>query len=140
MDAEIPNFRAARFSRLAALIWLGLFLVWLPFEDVSTNGALLLGVLGVLWLILRFVVPLTRSGVLRIAGFGALAGLLTTLATLFLLFFKSALHAHGFSDYTAFQYLAVLSNLPLLVALGFIMGLLVAWLGRSLFGKGDILF
>lgn len=84
------------------LVFLGVF--WLPVEDVSLGAVTLLaaglcGWLGV-WCALRWPARLPPE---RYPLWGLAVGLAVPVAAIGLMVFKSGLHAHGYSDFTAQQ-------------------------------------
>jgi hypothetical protein len=102
--------------RVLGLAWLAAVLVWLPIEDVGVAAALFLGGAGCLWL----AVFLGKR--LRYVWIGGLAGFATPVAAATLMFFKTGLHAHGFSDFSGAQLWEALRLTPYLAAAGLALG------------------
>lgn len=111
--------------RVFGLIWLFLFLIWLPIEDTRTGIPLALSTLGVGWLFFQKVAP-AEFETWKLAGYGSLAGLAAILGALALFAFKSGLHAHGFSDFNLAQVLNVVALTPLAMLAGAAYGFLLA--------------
>jgi hypothetical protein len=121
-----PDYRA-RFL----LLGYGLVLfIWMSFED---NGTFTVSVLGaglatalILYqaleriggkeLSMRFFIPL-------LVGLGALIGAASSLATILLMFFKTAWHGHGFPDYPLELMRDMLFRLPAWAIAGGLLGI-----------------
>lgn len=128
---------ADRRTRLLTMAYGLILFLWLTPEDnrvwpVALLGAGLAGVLLVRWVLntlggkavaARWIVP----GALLL---GILAGAGACVATVGLMFFKNALHAHVFVDFPAPLMLAMLERAPVWAAAGGLVGLgaALAWL------------
>lgn len=114
-----------RRHRLAGFLWLALFLLWLPFEDTNVVVPLLSAIWASVWLVILLArrQEKVRSN-RRFTLLGLLLGMgIPILAVLFMVF-KTGIHAHGFSEYGANQFLFVLSIIPFSAVLGVVFGLL----------------
>jgi len=108
--------------RTAAFVWMLAFLLWLPFEDTQIWVTAVLAVAGVGWLVFRRHPWDVTSG-WGSALEGGLLGAAAPLFTIFLMAFKSGVHGHGFSDFSARQVWGLWSALPISLSLGLILGL-----------------
>lgn len=116
--------------RWMALLYAAGLLVWFSFEDDSPRSVILLG-LGAAalmlggWAYRQPALPAIRPVMLPLVGSatGLLLGLLTSVNSAGLMFFKDALHAHLFPDYPPGLMLAVLSYAPLWALSGLLCGL-----------------
>ncbi|MCW5838579.1 MAG: hypothetical protein KIT29_01575 [Anaerolineales bacterium] len=114
---------ASRRLRILGVVWLVLFLLWLPFEDTQLTFPLILALDLCVWLALRMWPFWSTLG--RVAATLVAAAWLASapVLTLGLMVFKGGVHAHGFPDFALRQFAAVLSALPLCALLGGLMGL-----------------
>jgi hypothetical protein len=106
-------------------------LVWLPFEDSSGLGAILLAAGLCSWAaayLLREAGTSPRQLILRSAAIGVLGGLLVSPVAFFLMSLKSGLHAHPQPDYSPVEIQAVFSRTAYYAASGFLLGLASALL------------
>jgi hypothetical protein len=113
--------------RLAGFMLALFFMIWLPIEDTSTAYVVPLAAGVCVWLAARAVIK-RDSQLGRYLIIGALAGLAVAPLAVFLMVFKSGLHAHGFADFTLEQLWAVLLTSPYWGASGLLLGLLIGWL------------
>ena len=101
-------------------------LVWLPVEETSELGALVISGLictwsGV-WLLLK-PAPDDKHLIMRYVLVGGGAGLLLAPLAMLLMAFKSGIHGHGTPDYTVSQLWDVLCRIPYFVLGGSLVGL-----------------
>lgn len=115
--AQAPG--AARGLRLLGALWVGLLLVWLPFEDTSTRLPAVLGLYLSAWLAVRFWAFWSTLGDVLMAAWVA-AGWAASipLLTLLLMAFKGGVHGHGFPDFAISQFAQVLSVVPMCALVG----------------------
>ncbi len=100
-------------------------LVWLPFEERSELGVLLISGAICTWSafwILRVRVESEKQLLLRHGVIGAGAGLLIVPVALLLMALKTGLHGHGTPDFTVGQMQLVLSRVPYFIISGFLVG------------------
>lgn len=108
--------------RMATLSTVVAMLIWLPYEDAQIYTvqffAIILSILVYLWVIRRareynriYIAAQAWSAhlLLSFAAVGLLAGLLVSPVGLFLMIFKSGLHAHGTFEYSIVQAQDILS-------------------------------
>lgn len=114
------------------LVYGGMLMFWLSLEDNGIVSVSLLGMGAVLvfvgdWLWRRYgdtsvrieaIVPL-------LILLGGLFGTLANLVTVFLMFFKTAWHAHLFPDYPNDILLSTLQRLPVWAGAGALLGLAI---------------
>lgn len=118
--------------KAASIILMFLFLIWLPIEDTHIWASASLAFGAVTLLAVRLF-PRTRSSSWLVAlALGSLLGAALPLLTIFLMAFKSGLHAHGFADFTVRQLSAVLYSIPFTV----IVGLSIAALAKLIISRG----
>lgn len=129
-----PDYRA----RFALLAYGLLIFLWLSLEDNGTLTVSLLGAglatalilyqvferIGGKELSMRFFIPL-------FIGLGALIGAASSIATILLMFFKTAWHGHGFPDYPLELIRDILLRLPAWAIAGGLIALGVALLLRG---------
>lgn len=118
-----------RWLRYLALILGIIILLWLPVEDVSERGPVLLSAALCAWWAARFLIydhPKAKAFWLRYLLCGALAGLATTPVALLLMIFKSGLHGHAAPDFTPAQMQSVIIRTPLWVGSGILLSFGVA--------------
>jgi hypothetical protein len=109
-----------------------LFFIWLPIEDTHIWPSAALAFGAVALLALR-VFPRIRASSWPVAlAMGGLLGAALPLLTIFLMAFKSGLHAHGFADFTLRQLSAVLYSLPFTI----LIGSLIAALAKLTISRG----
>jgi hypothetical protein len=109
-----------------------LFFLWLPFEDTHTRYALLLAAGLSAWLGLRYGVRFAaRRYLFGYALLGVLVGLAVAPVALALMAVKVGLHAHGFSDFTLSQILAIFESAPWWALAGGIAGGLGGFLSQG---------
>jgi multisubunit Na+/H+ antiporter MnhE subunit len=126
MKLPKPDYRA-RFL----LLGYGLVIfIWMSLEDNGTFTVSLLGAglatslilyqalerIGGKELSMRFFIPL-------LVGLGALIGAASSLATILLMFFKTAWHGHGFPDYPLELMRDMLFRLPAWAIAGGLLGI-----------------
>ncbi len=124
-----------RWLRLCGLVYGLLVFLWLSPEDSLIAPPLMLGVVGVLLLLTRWLLR-WRGGqrvalVPLAAGMGAAAGAGGVLAAVALMFFKNALHAHEFADYPLGLLLTLLARAPLWGLIGLLLGIGLALYGMA---------
>lgn len=138
MTLRLPTL--SRSFRWLVIVWGGAVFLWLSLEDNQTLPVVILGVGSAALLVLSRL--LGRSGrqhiPLRIAWvvvplIAGLVGVLGAVGTSFLMFLKTAMHAHFFPDYPTAQILAMLERAPTWGAAGALigLGLMFAWWGLS---------
>jgi len=108
--------------KAAGALWILVFLLWLPFEDNQVWMTLALAAAACLWLALRQL-PWAAASTLQAGLLGTLGGAAALLFALGLMAFKSGVHGHGFSDFSARQVWGLWSGLPISLSLGLILGL-----------------
>jgi len=118
--------------RLAGLL-LGMgVLIWIPFEDTTTSWVLVfavaIGCLSGVRLYASQKVLGNTGQTARGAVIGALSGLLVSPLAFGLMAFKSGIHGHGFSDFSAAQMRSVVGLLPYFALSGIAIGSVSAWL------------
>jgi hypothetical protein len=118
--------------KAASFILILLFLVWLPIEDthIWASAALAIGA-GAL-LAFHFAPRFRSTSWFGALFMGAMLGGSLPLLTIFLMAFKSGLHAHGFADFTLRQLSAVLYSIPVTI----LIGLLIAALTKLTISRG----
>ena len=125
-----------RFRYMSLLVGAAIFF-WLSFEDVTIVPALILG--GALSTLIILLLTFTKLGgkviavrYTPLAGImlGSLIGTGSSAATVALMFFKNARHAHLFPDYPTGMMIAVLKLAPVWAAAGGMLGLalVLIWL------------
>ncbi|MGH2582167.1 MAG: hypothetical protein ACRDFQ_04655 [Anaerolineales bacterium] len=110
--------------RAAGIVWMLVFLIWLPFEDTQTGFTVVLAAAGVFWLVLKQRFD-WRGGWLGAGAWGAALGTAVPLAAVALMAFKGGIHRHGFADFSARQVLGVLELLPICIVTGIGVALLM---------------
>jgi hypothetical protein len=110
--------------KTAVIIWMVLFLFWLPIEDTTiwASAALALGL--TIGLAFRFALNRSAPSWANTFATGALLGASLPLLTIFLMAFKSGLHAHGFADFTLRQLSVVLYSIPFTILIGLLIAAL----------------
>ena len=102
-----------------------LVLVWLPFEERSVLGVLLIAGLlctwGGIWLLFR-AGSYRKYGVVRYMLIGGLAGFLVVPVAILLMAIKTGIHGHGTPDFTVEQMQAVISRIPYFLFGGVLVG------------------
>ena len=99
-------------------------LIWLPIEESSVLGVLLISTLICSWMgtwLLRRTANSNMKPILRYLIIGGCAGLLIPPMALLLMAMKSGIHGHGRPDYTFSQMQSVISRLPFFVAGGLLV-------------------
>jgi len=131
--------------RLLALAYGAALLVWFGLEDQNTWTVTLLGVLlaGLLtagWMLRQYhaVFGQRKYRILAMILSGGIIGAGSSLATVFLMFFKNAWHAHIFPDYPTGLMIATLERLPVWSVAGALLGLAVGLLWRVRHISGEI--
>lgn len=127
--------RPPRWYPAAALIYGAILLGWLTPEENGVVSVTLLGVGASLLIGIGAYHRLPQSlrhSPLGLPLWGALIGAGSTLTTILLMFFKTALHSHLFPDYPLFLMLAMLERLPSWALAGALLGAGVSLLKRSL--------
>jgi hypothetical protein len=100
------------------------FLLWLPFEDVEVVGPIILAIWASVWVVISLADNVGEGKQLwYFAVLGFLAGLGSPVLAALLMIIKTGIHAHGFSEYGARQFLFVLSTIPISLILGLFFGL-----------------
>jgi hypothetical protein len=119
--------RKGKFWRRISGLILGIgILIWLPVEEQSELGVLIIsGVIctwSAVW-ILRGPVENDRQILLRHGVVGVGAGLLLAPLAVLLMALKTGIHGHGTPDFTVGQMQLVLSRVPYFVLSGFLVGM-----------------
>ncbi|MGB1285190.1 MAG: hypothetical protein ACPG7F_01555 [Aggregatilineales bacterium] len=116
--------------RLLSITYGLMLLVWLSTEDNSTLTVALLGtglaILSVLlWLLQHYGGQVFSGRILTVGAIfiGAITGAGAVLATVLLMFLKTAWHSHIFPDYPAQMMLDMLTRLPVWALAGGLLGL-----------------
>ena len=112
-------------------------LVWLPIEERSELGVLLISGLICTWIgvwLLHKTDTEGRHVILRFLLVGGGAGLLLAPLAVLLVAIKSGIHGHGSPDFTVSQMQTVISRLPYFVLVGILIGA-GSGLLRSMNGK-----
>lgn len=111
-----------RFSGLLLGI---LVLVWLPVEESSALGVLVIAGLlctwGGIWLLFK-TGSYRRHGIVRHVLIGGLAGFFVVPAAITLMAIKTGIHEHGTPDFTFEQMQAVFSRIPYFIFGGVLVG------------------
>jgi hypothetical protein len=110
--------------KAVAIIWAFLFFVWLPIEDTQIWASAFLAFGAVAWLALRLGPRFRSVSWLGALTMGGLLGGSLPLLTIFLMAFKSGLHAHGFADFTIRQLSVVLYSMPITIPIGLLIAAL----------------
>ncbi len=106
-------------------------MLWLPVEDVSETGALMIAIaVSTLFAAQYFTVVRELRMKQYLAG-GTVAGVLVCPLTIALLIFKNGLHAHSTPDFSAQQLFSILKRTPYWGLGGVLLGL-----GVGLFHTG----
>ncbi len=115
--------------RLLMLAYGALLLFWMSLEDQATLPVVLLGsglalllVIGVVLSHLGGTTLTVYQWLLLLPTAGAIAGALTALMTVWLMFFKTAWHAHPFPDYPPQMMLSMLQRVPAWTLAGLLVG------------------
>lgn len=111
--------------RWSGVLWVALFLFWLPFEDTSVASSQWLALFGALWFFVRWLAGRRGVSVRIWIVRGAALGAAIPLLVIALVAFKSGLHAHGFSDVSVLQLQHVVLGWGWWIVGGSLMG----WLG-----------
>jgi hypothetical protein len=99
-------------------------LIWLPVEESSILGVLLVSILICSWMGTWLLYRTSNSNVkplLRYLIIGGCVGLLIAPMALLLMAIKSGIHGHGRPDYTFSQMQSVISRIPFFVAGGLLV-------------------
>lgn len=111
--------------RITGLILGIVVLVWLPVEERSELGVLIIsGVIctwSAIWL-LSNPVQGDKQLIMRHTFVGAVVGLILAPLAILLMAVKSGIHGHGTPDFTVNQLQDVLSRIPYFVLSGFLVG------------------
>lgn len=100
-------------------------LAWLPVEESSVLGALV--VAGLIctwagtWLLLK-TDSYRKHGILRYILIGGGSGFLVALLAILLMAIKTSIHGHGVPDFTVEQMQSVLSRMPYFIVGGVLVG------------------
>ena len=117
--------RSRTWLRFCGLLLGILVLVWLPFEERSVLGVLLIAGLlctwGGIWLLFR-AGSYRKYGVVRYMQIGGLAGFLLVPVAILLMAIKTGIHGHGTPDFSVEQMQAVLSRIPYFMFGGVLVG------------------
>ena len=112
--------------RLIGLI-LGMgVLVWLPVEESSELGVLLISGLICSWFAVWIISRIAQGGryvFLRHVLVWTGAGLVLPPLAIMLMAFKTGIHGHGTPEFTVMQMQEVLSRIPYFVLAGFLVGI-----------------
>jgi hypothetical protein len=98
--------------RWVGLLWMALFMLWLPLEDLGAGSAVSLAAGLCLWLLVR---NRWQSGAMRLPQWllrGLLAGLGVVPLAMAAMAFKTGLHSHDLPDFAVWQVLALLDQWP----------------------------
>ena len=101
-------------------------LVWLPIEERSELGVLVISATLCTWAAVWILAKPYNSGnqiLLRYGLVGAGAGLAMVPLAILLMAFKSGIHGHGAPDFTVPQMQSVLSRTPYFLLSGLLVGL-----------------
>ena len=124
MKSASPDKKQTWLRFAGLLLAIGI-LVWLPIEEGSELGVLvvsgLICIWGGVWLLGKTSVD-DKHLILRniLVGFGA--GLMVAPVAILLMAIKSGIHGHGSPDFTVSQMQIVLSRLPYFVLVGILIG------------------
>ena len=134
MNINLSNI-SLRMRFIAIILGIAL-LFWLPFEDTTETTAILYAISISTWLAvtrLERVANVSQSSLRAIIMAGILAGTAITPLTLFLMAFKTGLHAHAAPDYSNTQIMAIIRRTPIWIISGFFISIgLGFWLnGRQ---------
>ncbi|MCJ7534654.1 MAG: hypothetical protein MUO57_03880 [Anaerolineales bacterium] len=125
MNPATPDKKKTWLRFTGLVLGMGI-LVWLPVEETSELGALVISGLictwGGVWLLLK-PAPDDKHLIMRYVLVGGGAGLLLAPLAMLLLAFKSGIHGHGTPDYTVSQLRDVLCRIPYFVLGGSLVGL-----------------
>ena len=112
--------------RISGLVLGIIVLVWVPFEEQSELGVLVISGTICAWTavwILAKTIDSDRQLILRHCLVGAGAGLAIAPTAILLMAIKSGIHGHGTPDFTVAQMQFVLSRTPFLILSGALVGL-----------------
>lgn len=117
-----------RIIRVSGILLAGLFIVWLPIEDVDTQYIFPLSVGLNIWLAANKIINGNIVPVLiQFTLAGMITGLLVTPMAIILIAFKSGLHAHGFPDFALIQIYELLATTPWWTLIGILVGAVFGW-------------
>jgi len=124
MKAASPDKKRTWLRFAGLLLAIGI-LVWLPIEESSELGVLVVSCLICIW---GGVWQLTRNGaddthlILRHVLVGTGAGLLVAPMAILLMAIKSGIHGRGSPDFTVDQMQTVITRIPYLILGGVLLG------------------
>ncbi|MFN2265446.1 MAG: hypothetical protein ACK2UM_14385 [Anaerolineales bacterium] len=125
MDSTAPMDKSKIWLRFAGFfVGLAVFL-WLPGEESSEIGAVVIAALICTWLaaMLFFKIsPGDKNLFLKHIFIGIGYGLLIAPMGIFLMAMKTGLHGNGIPDFTIHQLQSVLSRMPYYLVAGFMLG------------------
>jgi hypothetical protein len=102
-----------------------LVLVWLPFEESSVLGVLVIAGLfctwGGIWVLFK-TGSYRKHGIVRNVLIWGLAGFFVVPITILLMAIKTGIHGHGTPDFSVEQMQAVLSRIPYFMFGGVLVG------------------
>ena len=112
--------------RISGLLLGIIVLVWVPIEEQSELGVLVISAAictwAAIWILAKPIVS-NKQLILRHSVVGAGAGLVIAPLAILLMAFKSGIHGHEAPDFTVAQMQFVLSRTPFLVLSGALVGL-----------------
>jgi hypothetical protein len=121
--AEINRSRTR--LRTSGLLLGIVVLIWLPIEESSALGMLVVAVLictwAGIWLLLK-TDSYKEHGIIRHMLIGGGAGFLVAPLAILLMAIKTGIHGHGVPDFTIEQMQAVLSRMPYFIFGGLLVG------------------
>jgi hypothetical protein len=125
MDRTAPMGRSKLWLRFAGFfVGLAVFL-WLPVEENSEIGAVIIAALICTWLaawLFYKISPGDKNLLLKHIFIGIGYGLLIAPMGIFLMAMKTGLHGYCISDFTIHQLQSVLSRMPYYLVAGFMLG------------------
>ncbi len=112
--------------RNSGLLLLAAFLFWLPFEDTEVYVPLGLAIWVGLWALESLHYLRREKGQdLQVIRDGLMVGILIPVTAAGFMVFKTGVHAHGFSEYSARQFIFVFSILPFSLVGGLVLSFLL---------------
>ena len=125
MNDQAASNRSRTWLRISGLFLGIVVLVWLPFEESSELGVLVIAGLICTWFgiwLLSKTGPHVKHMLWRnVIVWGGMGLLLAPLA-IFLMAIKTGIHGHGTPDFTADQMQAFVSRIPFFVLGGILLG------------------
>lgn len=125
MNKPAETNKSRTWLKLSGLLLGIVVLVWLPVEESSQVGVLVIAGLvctwGAIWLLLRIGYS-GKHTLLRHIVIGGGAGLLLVPLAILLMAIKTGIHGHGTPDYTLDQMQDLLSRMPFFALGGVLLG------------------